>query len=530
MKRLLIISLILFSSILCKSQVVVQDSLALVALYNNTNGNNWNINNNWLGFLPVNYWFGIEVENYRVVQINLPYNNLQGDIPIDIGNLDSLSIFDLPYNSIYSLPSSVGSLVTLDTLNLQSCPINELPLESGNLIDLKYLNISYTQISTLPDEICNLTKLEYLYGWNGLLQGLPESIGNMISLKEINLAVNDISNLPTSIGNCTNLIRLQLNANEIPEVPVDIGNLVNLEYLILGGNNINILPDEIFSLTSLKYLNFAANGLETIPSLIGNLTNLENFQFFNNYFTYIPEEIGNCISLDYINGYGNDIDSLPLTLLNLPYVETLFLAYNSLTFEDIEPLISINGFEYWLQDSIGVNIDTTVLIDSTYYMEIQTGGEFNNYQWKKNSTIIEGATNNYFELSNITLADSGIYNCEVTNDIAPGLTLHSRLINLHIKVFTKIDEENEDFKAISLNVFPNPTSEKISLKIDNESDPYELEIFLLNEHGEMMRKFGVERLNSLELNISYLNKGVYFIKVKDIENGYFSKTEKIIKL
>ncbi|RLD54829.1 MAG: hypothetical protein DRJ05_13990, partial [Bacteroidetes bacterium] len=480
-------------------------------------------------FLPVNYWFGIEVENNRVVQINLPYNNLEGNIPAEIGNLDSLSILDVSSNSVYSIPSSIGNLITLDTLALFGCPINTLPLDIGSLFDLKYFNICYTQITILPDEICNLSKLEYLYGWNGMLQGIPESIGNMTSLIEINLAVNDISNLPASIGNCTDLIRLQLNANAIPVVPTEIGNLVNLEHLILGGNYITTLPDEIFNLTTLKYLNFAANDLDTIPSIIGNLTNLENFQFFNNNFTFIPEEIGNCSSLVYINGYGNNIDSLPLTLLNIP-VQTLFLPYNSLTFEDIEPIFYIIGFEYWEQDSIGVSIDTTVFVDSTYYMEIITGGEFNNYQWKKNNVIIEGATNNYLELSNITIADSGIYNCEITNNVATGLTLQSRLIDLHVKVFTKIDEINDDLKIISLNVFPNPTRDVISVKIDNESDSNELEVFLFNQLGELIIKSVVERLNLLELNISNLNKGVYFLQVTDAKNGDFSKIEKVIKI
>ncbi|OQX82436.1 MAG: hypothetical protein B6D64_00145 [Bacteroidetes bacterium 4484_276] len=462
MKRLSIICFIVFSSIICKTQVFVQDSIALVALYDSTNGDNWYNNLNWLDEnLPVGNWYGIEIENYSVVQINLSSNNLVGNIPSEIGNLNSLSILDVSYNSILSI---------------------------------------------------------------------PVSIGNLFSLEEIDLSLNDVSFLPSSIGNCSNLKRLQLNVNNLQEIPAEIGDLTNLERLILGGNNINVLPDEIFDLTSLRYLNFAANGMDTIPSLIGNLVNLENFQFFNNHFTFIPAELGNCISLEYINGYGNDIDSLPLTLLNLPYIETLFLAYNSLTFDDIEPLVSIPGFEYWLQDSIGVSIDTTVFIDTTFYMEIHTGGEFNNYQWKKDNVIIEGATNNYLELSNITLADSGKYNCEITNDVAAGLTLHSRLINLHVEVYTQIDKSIYNPNSISLNVFPNPAFDRISLKIDNGFPLNEYEILLFNQYGKMIKKFSLETLNRSGLNISNLNRGVYYIQVKDSGNRCLSKAEKLIKL
>lgn len=510
--------------------MLLQDSIALVELYNGTNGNNWNINYNWLQEdSPVHLWFGVEIENYRVVQINLSYNNLAGDIPPEVGNLDSLSKLNIGSNFINSIPSSIGSLVTLDTLLLDNCPIALLPTEIGNLVDLKLLDISHTEITIIPDEIGELLCLEYLIAWDGVLESIPETIGNLTSLKEIYMPLNNISNLPSSIGNCINLSKLTLNANEIPNVPVEIGNLVNLEYLILGANNISSLPDEIYSLTNLEYLNFAANDLDTISPFIGNLTNLKNFQFFSNHFTFIPGEIGYCNSLDYINGYGNDIDSLPLTLLNLPYLETLYLAHNSLTFDDIEPLVSINGFEYWDQDSIGVNIDTLVFVDSTYYMEVITGGEFNNYRWEKNSVFIEGATNYYLELSNISLADSGIYNCEITNDIAPGLTLQSRLINLHVKVYTEV-EEFTNLNPISFNVFPNPAKDKIILNIDNDFIRNKLDVFLFNQHGEMIREFIIERKNPIEINLLDLNKGIYFLQLKNIENGVCSEIGKVIKL
>jgi len=528
MRRLLIISLALFSSIYAKPQVAQQDSLALVSLYNATNGVNWMFNLHWLEGLPVTYWYGIVIENSRVVQINLPNNNLVGDIPDAIGNLDSISILDVSMNPVYSIPSSIGNLKTLDTLKLIGCPIDSLPLEIGGLSDLKYFNICYTQIATLPDELGDLSSLEYLYGCNAMILAIPESIGNMTSLKEIDLSLNDISYLPSGIGNCMNLIRLQLNANEIPEVPVEIGNLVNLEELILGANNISALPNEIFGLTSLKFLNFAANELDTIPSLIGNLINLENFQFFNNNFTYIPEEIGNCVNLDYINGYGNDIASLPLTLLNLPNVENLFLVYNSLTFEDIEPLVAIPGFEYWGQDSIGITIDTTVSIDSAFYMEIQTGGDYNLYQWKKNGEIIEGATDYYFELSNVTYADSGIYNCEITNYLATGLTLQSRLITLHIQNPTSINEPSTN-QLISRSVYPNPSQNKLFIDIPHHVNPGEYEISFFNTSGMVVKTFNSKNV-PVEIDISELKKGIYFLKIGDSKHGLIGNLKKIVKL
>ena len=59
-----------------------QDSLALVALYNATNGPNWTNNENWLTG-PVSSWFGVDVNigNNRVIRLDLRNNQLSGAIP-----------------------------------------------------------------------------------------------------------------------------------------------------------------------------------------------------------------------------------------------------------------------------------------------------------------------------------------------------------------------------------------------------------------------------------------------------------------
>jgi len=70
------------------AQVNVQDSLALVDLYNSTNGPNWVRNQRWVkNNNPVPTWYGITVTGTRVTAINLPHNNLAGSLPSSIGNL-----------------------------------------------------------------------------------------------------------------------------------------------------------------------------------------------------------------------------------------------------------------------------------------------------------------------------------------------------------------------------------------------------------------------------------------------------------
>ena len=55
----------------------------LVEFYHSTNGDGWFNNTNWLTDKPISLWHGISVNSSDtdyVTKINLPLNNLQGNI------------------------------------------------------------------------------------------------------------------------------------------------------------------------------------------------------------------------------------------------------------------------------------------------------------------------------------------------------------------------------------------------------------------------------------------------------------------
>src|SRR6266487_2836403 len=80
--------------ITAKAQAVnVQDSLALVDLYNSTNGPYWRRHTNWLTG-PVKTWYGITVTGTRVTGIDLQNKNLNGSIPSSLGKLINLTVLN----------------------------------------------------------------------------------------------------------------------------------------------------------------------------------------------------------------------------------------------------------------------------------------------------------------------------------------------------------------------------------------------------------------------------------------------------
>ncbi len=118
------------------------DSLALVALYTSTNGGAWSNSTNWLSVLPIDQWYGISINNNRVSGIDLSYNNLEGTLPSEIGNLSELTLINFSVNKISGT----------------------IPSEFGDLINLVHLHLTQNSLTgTIPSEFMNITKLKRLH-------------------------------------------------------------------------------------------------------------------------------------------------------------------------------------------------------------------------------------------------------------------------------------------------------------------------------------------------------------------------------
>ena len=142
--------------------------MALVALYNSTDGSNWNDATNWLNG-PVFTWVGVNVEDGRVRDIQLCGNNLNGTLPEEFFNLTALRSVELCDNNINGqiLPS-IGLMTELEHINFNGLQLTgELPAEIGTCTSLAGLHINNSDLSgALPVALCTLPLTDINIEWN----------------------------------------------------------------------------------------------------------------------------------------------------------------------------------------------------------------------------------------------------------------------------------------------------------------------------------------------------------------------------
>jgi len=230
------------------AQVAEQDSLALVALYNSTDGPNWTHNDNWLEG-PVSTWYGVTLYNDRVIRVNLGNNNLIGILPPEIGNLTRLQTLGLSENRLMGdIPPEIGNLISLRSLFLGlNQLLGSIPAEIGEVAGLQRMNLSKNRLfGAIPKEIGNLTLLTNLYlSYNQLSGSLPPEICGLIHLEYLSLSHNELADsLPHEIGGLVRLKEMHLDSNQfVGAVPGEIDSLKNLQRLYLADNQFIDLPD-----------------------------------------------------------------------------------------------------------------------------------------------------------------------------------------------------------------------------------------------------------------------------------------------
>ncbi len=467
--------------LICKTNIVqaqvnLQDSLALVDLYNRTNGPNWKHHIHWLTKKPVSTWHGVTVSLGRVISITLAANRLRGAIPESFGNLTNLQSLNLNVNHLTSLPASFGNLANLQSLGLVADQLTSLPASFGNLVHLQFFNFNANPLISLPISFSNLANLQYLDLSFNQLTSLPNSFSNLDSLQFLYLSHNQLKSLPAMFGNLANLQSLDLSYNRLMSLPASFGNLANLQSLYLTSNHLMSLPNSFENLANLQTLYLDYNQLS------GHLPHL------------------------------------------FSSIKIVVIYYNDYTFDAGEQLLKRKNIYSSPQAKIPLHINGNTL--STY-----AGGTLGNntYSWYK---VGAGLQTSITGDSTYQPATSGSYYVHVTNAIVGNqLTLHSDTAS-----FTSTLQNQNNFIIAKNNtlisndkntftIYPNPAKSLLLINFSGMKDLF-FSFQITNAEGEIITEKSVEAIKNASIDVSSFASGIYFITLSPNTN---SITQKFVK-
>ena len=182
------------------------DRAALVALYDATDGPDWENNTNWLSDEPLDEWYGVttDFKNKRVTHLDLQDNKLSGELSPELGSLFNLKGLYLNQNALTGeIPIELARLSKLTELALWGNQLSgEIPLELGNLSNLVGLALGLNRLTgEIPAELGNLAKLTALGLQGNKLTGeVPAELGSLSNLRELSLSGNRLTGcVPASL-------------------------------------------------------------------------------------------------------------------------------------------------------------------------------------------------------------------------------------------------------------------------------------------------------------------------------------------
>lgn len=200
----------------------------------------------------------------------------------DLKNLESLAIQGLPMEKI---PEEIRALDKLTYLEIYYCQVPAFPrvvLEMENLI---HLNLSCNAFDKIPEDIDRLKNLKSLKFDGGACGStpiiyVPETIGNLRDLEFFSLGYTEkgIDYLPLSLFNLEQLRYLGCNGCGLKGLPEDLGKLKKLETLsLINLRNFEKFPESMFKLPKLKSFHFHQYGEPTNPELFAQKERLDNW-------------------------------------------------------------------------------------------------------------------------------------------------------------------------------------------------------------------------------------------------------------
>lgn len=449
-RTLIGLSLCIFSSLYTPTlfaQTRTQDSLALVSIYNATQGTQWTNDSGWLTD-ALDAWYGIKMgtTSKRVDTLRFISNNLNGTLPNDITTLTSLRSINLNGNPLLTggIPANIDQLSQLTSLSIIDNNLSgAIPTTLGNVTTLQHLDLIGNQFTgEIPTTLSNLTALRSLQiSEDGLTGTFPESLFQLTKLQNLLIESPQLSGtLPDALGNLTQLGTLGLSGTQFTgSIPASLANAAQLRFLVFSENQqlSGSIPAAVWGHPNVGFFTFISNSIGgTMPPEIGQAQLLEKLILINNLFEgAIPAELANLPLLTTIQLISNDFTDLP-DLSGMAALAQLNVANNRLTFEDIEPNLALRAsgksFTYIPQKPVYDTVTLAVHAGDQLTLKTAIGGSANVYQWYKDNTAITTGTAATHTLDAVSDADASTYKATIASTVVTDLIISRNPITVTV--------------------------------------------------------------------------------------------------
>jgi Leucine-rich repeat (LRR) protein len=383
------------------STISEAERTALILLYNDTNGDNWNDNSNWRkpGY-PTQFndpgtegaWFGVTLtsDNQHVEKLELDWNNLVGPLPPELNDLTYLRILQMEVNQLTGPLPDLSNLSQLIWLRFYANQLSgPVPAWINNLTSLQRIILRNNQFTgTIPD-LSNLNQLIMLnLGWNQLSGPVPSWLNSKTAIYSLDLEFNYLSGELPDLSGMIGLRFLYLRNNELSGViPAWFNTMTPLETFRLGNNQFTGTIPDLSALTSVVSFELQSNQLTgPMPAWLDNLTALQRLDLSNNQLSGTIPSLASIASMRYLYLNNNQFSgNIPADIGSMTTLYYLWLHGNKLVGEAPSSLINLTNLYPALNNGLDISYNGFYTSDDALRNFMNT--KHTGYMWENTQTV-----------------------------------------------------------------------------------------------------------------------------------------------